>query len=223
MLFAADGKVGLEVAKAQIPDIIISDIMMPVMDGVEMCSQIKKEFITSHIPILMLTACNLDEQRIEGFLSGADAYISKPFNSQLLLIRVKNLLENRARIVRGEVAPNVSEYEIKCERFTIEEQEFLSKFNHLIADNVPNSEFNVEDMFREMGLSRVQLFRKVRALIDMSPNEVLRIERLKMGDTLLRTTSKTMAEIAYEVGFSAPSYFSKCYKEHFGVSPTEVR
>ncbi|MFI3249077.1 MAG: substrate-binding domain-containing protein [Rikenellaceae bacterium] len=223
LLFAADGKIGLDVAKAQIPDLIISDIMMPVMDGVEMCSQIKKEFITSHIPILMLTACNLDEQRIEGFMSGADGYISKPFNSQLLIVRVQNLLENRARIVRGELTPEVNEDENIATHFTVEEQTFLEKFHTLITENISNSEFNVEDMYREMGLSRVQLFRKVRTLIDMSPNEILRIERLKSGDRLLRTTSKTMAEIAYEVGFSAPSYFSKCYKEHYGLPPTEVR
>lgn len=223
LLFAADGAAGLEIAKAQIPDIIISDIMMPIMDGVEMCSQIKKEFVTSHIPILMLTACNLDEQRIEGFMSGADAYISKPFNSQLLLVRVKNLLENRARIVRGEQLTQTDKNEVMDNRFTIEEQDFLTKFNELIGENISNSEFNIENMYQEMGLSRVQLFRKVRALIDMSPNEILRQKRLKQGDTLLRTTSKTMAEIAYEVGFSAPSYFSKCYKEQYGVSPTEVR
>ena len=173
VLDAADGTEGIRLAMKYVPDVIISDVMMPGMDGVECCRRLKGELQTCHIPVILLTACSLDEQRIQGYDGGADSYISKPFNSQLLLSRVRNLIANRRQL-----------------------RQFF-------------------------GDSRVQLYRKLKSLTNYSPNELLRQMRLKKAASLLASSDMTVAEIAYEVGFSSPSYFTKCYKEQFGESPTE--
>ena len=218
ILVASDGNEGFKTAIRYIPDLIVTDIMMPVMDGIEMCNKLKTELITCHIPILMLTACALDKKRIEGFSNGADAYISKPFSSELLLVRIKNLIENRLRLQKNK-PQNIP----LRENNTPQEQTFIDKFKALIEQNFTDSQFNVEDMSRAMGLSRIQLYRKIKAITTLNPNKILRDTRLKKGDLLLRSSDRSIAEIAYDIGFSAPSYFSKCYKEHFGISPTEIK
>lgn len=214
---AADGRAGLKQAMKYVPDVIICDVMMPVMDGLECCKQLKSEMQTSHIPVMLLTACSLDEQRIVGFECGADSYISKPFNSKLLLVRLRNLITNHQRLKQffGDKTTLVKESVNEIDK------SFAERFRRLIEENMADSELSVEDLSAKMGMGRVQLYRKIKALTNYSPVELLRIARLKKASSLLASSDKTISEITYEVGFTSPSYFTKCYKEYFGESPTE--
>lgn len=214
---AENGRVGLQKAMKYVPSIILCDVLMPEMDGLECCKRIKSEIQTSHIPVILLTACALDEQRMEGFESGADSYISKPFNSQLLLARIQNLIANRQRLKQLFA----DSYTSSKESVNEVERDFVDRFCMLIERDLGNSELSVEDLGVQMGLSRVQLYRKIKALTNYSPVELLRITRLKKASSLLATTDKTISEITYEVGFTSPSYFTKCYKEYFGESPSD--
>lgn len=209
---AADGKQGLALANEIVPDLIVSDVMMPVMNGLEFCQRIKSGTATSHIPVILLTARALNHHQIEGFESGADAYITKPFSSELLLVRINNLLKSRMKL-----KDLFGHKETKAP-----EDPFLLKFRNYIEANLTDSDLNVETIGAELGLSRVQLYRKVKALTGQSPVELLRTARLKKGRQLLQTTGKTVSEVAYEVGFTAPSYFTKCFKDEFGISPSDV-
>ena len=215
---AADGKEGLKKAMTSVPDIIICDVMMPVMDGLEFCRRVKADTITSHIPVILLTARALEEQRAEGYDCGADAYIAKPFNGQVMKSRVKNLLESRRHLKYI-----YSNSEDMPQSTADAENEFLSEFRAVVLKHLANSDFSVETASAEMGLSRVQLYRKIKALTGSTPVEIIRITRLKHAERLLKSTSKTVAEVSYDVGFSSPSYFSKCYKEYFGVLPGDMQ
>lgn len=212
-----DGRAGLKKAMKYVPDAIICDVMMPVMDGLECCRKLKTELQTSHIPVMLLTACSLDEQRIQGFECGADSYISKPFNSKLLLVRLRNLMDNHKRLKQffGDKTT------LSKESVSDVDKGFVDRFRELIEENLADSELSVEDLGGKMGLSRVQLYRKIKALTNYSPNELVRIARLKKAASLLASSEKTISEITYEVGFTSPSYFTKCYKEYFGESPTD--
>ena len=214
---APDGRAGLKKAMKYVPDAIICDVMMPVMDGLECCRKLKTELQTSHIPVMLLTACSLDEQRIQGFECGADSYISKPFNSKLLLVRLRNLMDNHKRLKQffGDKTS------LSKEPVSDVDKGFVDRFRELIEENLADSELSVEDLGGKMGLSRVQLYRKIKALTNYSPNELVRIARLKKAASLLASSEKTISEITYEVGFTSPSYFTKCYKEYFGESPTD--
>ena len=214
---APDGRAGLKKAMKYVPDAIICDVMMPVMDGLECCRKLKTELQTSHIPVMLLTACSLDEQRIQGFECGADSYISKPFNSKLLLVRLRNLMDNHKRLKQffGDKTS------LSKESVSDVDKGFVDRFRELIEENLADSELSVEDLGGKMGLSRVQLYRKIKALTNYSPNELVRIARLKKAASLLASSEKTISEITYEVGFTSPSYFTKCYKEYIGESPTD--
>lgn len=214
---ARDGRAGLKKAMKYVPDAIICDVMMPVMDGLECCRKLKTELQTSHIPVMLLTACSLDEQRIQGFECGADSYISKPFNSKLLLVRLRNLMDNHKRLKQffGDKTT------LSKEPVSDVDKGFVDRFRELIEENLADSELSVEDLGSKMGLSRVQLYRKIKALTNYSPNELVRIARLKKAASLLASSEKTISEITYEVGFTSPSYFTKCYKDYFGESPTD--
>ena len=214
---AVDGKSGLEMARRIVPDLVISDIMMPVMDGLEFCSQLKQDKAISHIPVILLTARSLDEQRAEGYKHGADAYIAKPFSLELLLSRIDNLIESRKKL--SQMFSNTDENGVYEKLSNETDKTFVTQLRKIIQENLGNSEFNVERIGDEIGLSRVQLYRKVKALTGHSPVEMLRKARLMRARHLLRTTEKSVSEVAYSVGFSTPSYFSKCYKDEFGESP----
>lgn len=215
---AADGQEGITRAVQYVPDVIISDVMMPVMDGIECCRQLKSELSTSHIPVILLTACAMDEQRIEGFEKGADSYISKPFNAKVLEARVRNLIEGRRRLHDNR---SVESREMVQGVLSSLDKTFLERFREQLDENLSNPELNVEELGKSLGLSRVQLYRKIKSLTNYSPNELLRMARLKKAVILLGASEMTVAEIAYEVGFSSPSYFSKCYKEQYGETPVE--
>ncbi len=217
VLDAPEAATGIRLAMKYVPDVIVSDVMMPGMDGVECCRRLKTELQTCHIPVILLTACSLDEQRIQGYNGGADSYISKPFNSQLLLSRIRNLIDSR-RQLRQFFGDNQT---LAKENLSDMDKDFVSRFKALVEEKMGDAELNVEDLGKDMGLSRVQLYRKLKSLTNYAPNELLRQARLKKAASLLASSEMTIAEIAYEVGFSSPSYFTKCYKEQFGESPTD--
>ena len=216
---AANGTQGIQAAMYNIPDLIICDVMMPGIDGLECCNRLKNEVNTSHIPILMLTACSLDEQRVSGLNCGADAYMAKPFNSAVLIAQVKSLIENRKKVksVFGDVISLSEETVSKTDK------DFLIEFKKAITERLDDSELSVETLGTLFGMSRVQLYRKIKNLTNYTPVEIIRITRLKAAQQLLASTDLTVAEVSYQVGFSSPSYFAKCYKENFGEMPNDTR
>lgn len=216
---AKDGLEGFRKAVKYVPDLIVSDIMMPPPDGVELCRQLKNELSTNHIPVILLTAYSLDEQRIAGFQCGADDFIAKPFNSEILIVRIKNLIENRKNLKnvfqKGFKEPDNKFMLNNSDKF------FIEKFKMLIEKDIDNTQLNIEDIGKELGLSRTQLFRKVKSITGYAPIELLKIIRLKKAYMLLSTTERSISEIAYDTGFSSSSYFSKCFREHYLESPTD--
>ena len=222
VLEAADGKEGLSVAIKEVPDLVICDVMMPVMDGLEFTEQLKTNTATSHIPVIMLTAKNLEEHRAEGYEHGADSYITKPFNSKVLLARIENLLRQRLLLKHLYQGSLEAEKEISESHLEDRDKQFLKQLQTIIQQNLSDSEFGVEDMGQQIGLSRVQLYRKVKAMTGSSVVDLLRKARLAKAKRLLETRSMSVSEVAYEVGFSAPSYFTKCFKEEYGMLPGDV-
>lgn len=222
VLEAADGKEGLAVALKEVPDLVICDVMMPVMDGLELTEQLKTNTATSHIPVIMLTAKNLEEHRAEGYEHGADSYITKPFHSKVLLARIENLLRQRQLLKNLYQGSKEAEKEISEAHLEDRDKQFLKQLQSIIQKNLSDSEFGVEDMGQQIGLSRVQLYRKVKAMTGSSVVDLLRKARLAKARRLLETRSMSVSEVAYEVGFSAPSYFTKCFKEEYGMLPGDV-
>ena len=223
VISASNGKEGLSLAAKYVPDVIICDVMMPVMDGLECCRYLKEEVSTSHIPVLMLTACSLDEQRAQGYDSGAHGYLSKPFNSIVLKSRCRNLIENRKRIRNAEIdKPVIAQSDANSSVLDMENK-FYARFLEIVNAEMGNPELNVDQLAAKMGLGRSQFYRKIKALTNYSPVELLRNLRLKKSRELLLTTDKSISEIACEVGFSAPAYFTRCYREAFGETPTDRR
>ena len=230
---AADGQEGLQKAREHVPALIISDIMMPVMSGLELCRHVKADTATSHIPIILLTAKSEDSQVAEGYKSGADSYITKPFSSAVLMARIDNIMQSRDRMRRLYARQTVSSNGDATEpptaarnddlaRPSARDQEFIARLHDVIQRHMVESEFSVEVMGSEVGLSRVQLYRKVKALTGLSPVELLRKSRLVKAEQLLRSKDMNISEAAYAVGFTSPSYFSKCFKDEFGMQPVEA-
>lgn len=222
VLEAADGKEGLAVALKEVPDLVICDVMMPVMDGLELTEQLKTNTATSHIPVIMLTAKTLEEHRVEGYEHGADSYITKPFHSKVLLARIENLLRQRQLLKNLYQGTKEAEKEISEAHLEDRDKQFLKQLQAIIQKNLSDSEFGVEDMGQQIGLSRVQLYRKVKAMTGSSVVDLLRKARLAKARRLLETRGMSVSEVAYEVGFSAPSYFTKCFKEEYGMLPGDV-
>ncbi|MDE5982031.1 MAG: substrate-binding domain-containing protein, partial [Duncaniella sp.] len=228
---ASNGKEGLRMAAKYTPDLIICDVMMPVMDGLECCRMIKSEVSTSHIPVLMLTACSRDEQRVQGYDSGADGYVSKPFNNAVLRSRCRSLIENRMRVKQlwasqgTEIKNSEDNEEPRTQSRPVGEidNEFYNRFLLHFKEVMSDPDASVDLLAGKLGLGRSQFYRKIKALTNYSPVELMRRLRLKQARHLLTTTEKNISEIAYEVGFSSPAYFSKCYREAFNETPTELR
>ena len=229
IITAANGKEGVRMAAKYVPDLIVCDVMMPVMDGLECCRIIKEEVSTSHIPVLMLTACTMDEQRVQGYDSGADGYVSKPFSSSVLKSRCRNLVLNRKRIKElwGSSEPTASTAKAGSKQVPAGggdiDNEFYSRFLELLRADMGNPDLSVDTLAASMGLGRSQFYRKIKALTNYSPVELIRRIRLGEARNMLTTTEKSISEIAYEVGFSTPAYFTKCYREEFGETPSELR
>lgn len=215
---ASDGKIGFDTVHKILPDLIISDVMMPNMDGLEMCKLLRQDIRTSHIPLILLTARTADEDKIKGLEIGADDYITKPFNMDLLLLRVHKLLEKRSRQQKQfQKMVDIDPSEI---HITSMDEKLIKKALATVEKNIPEAQFSVEDLSRELGMSRVYLYKKLLAITGKSPIEFIRIIRLKRGAQLLRESQMNIAEIAYEVGFNSPRYFSKYFKEEYGMLPT---
>ncbi len=222
VLEASDGKEGWHIAKKEVPDLVVCDVMMPVMDGLEFTQNLKSDMATSHIPVIMLTAKNLDEHRIEGYKYGADSYITKPFRSKVLLARIDNLLRQRRCLKDLFNGSDDEDDKIEGAPLTDRDKQFIALLNSIIQKNIGNSDFSVEDIGNEIGLSRVQLYRKAKAMTGTSVVELIKKARLAKARHLLETRSMSISEVAYEVGFSAPSYFTKCFKNEFGMLPGEI-
>ena len=222
---AVDGENGLQVAHETIPDIIVSDVMMPVMDGLEFCRRIKADTMTSHIPVILLTARSTEEQQLEGLGSGADDYMTKPFSAQLLLARIDNLLKSRQKLRhlfdgKAKSEPEVKEAE---EILSPLDRKFIDRLKAAMEKHLPESDVKVDDIGSDIGLSRVQLYRKLKAITGLSPAELLRQMRLQKAHDLIMHSDQPISTIAYDTGFSSPGYFSKCFRDEYGVSPSDMR
>ena len=218
---ASDGQNGLRLAKESVPDLIVSDVMMPVMDGLTFCSKIKEDEVTSHIPVILLTARSEESQRIEGYEHGADAYLTKPFSAHLLLARISNLLQARRQRKNMDAKNVLSAEFIQAE--APGERMFLERFKKVAKSHIGNANLRMDDLGSELSLSKVQMYRKVKALTGKTPAEVLREMRMQKAYSLLKQTDKTISEVAAEVGFAIPGYFPACFKKQFGINPTELR
>jgi YesN/AraC family two-component response regulator len=225
----------MAVARAEVPDLIVSDVMMPIMNGLEFCQQVKSDIVTSHIPVILLTARALNQHQIEGYESGADAYITKPFSTPLLLARIDNLLRNRHRL-KDLWGSNKAEEEKTPKSKPIEqpaavqepgdegkENLFITRIKEILETRMADSDLSVETIGADIGLSRVQLYRKVKALTGYTPVDLLRKARLEKARQMLLTTDLSVSEVAYKVGFTSPSYFSKCFKDEYGIVPGVAR
>ena len=217
---ASNGQEGLTKSFESNPDLVISDVMMPVMDGIEMSNTLKFDPRTSHIPIVLLTAKSGQEHEIEGLKTGADAYINKPFNREKLVITVQKLIELRIKIQKHfsqtlSITPEIA--------ITSTENKFLVQLKKTLDTHITDPSFNSEFFCKQMGMSRTQLHRKLTAITGMSTTEFIRSQRLKLATDLLNNTDATVSEIAYQVGFSTPSYFNRCFKEYFGKTPSEFK
>lgn len=217
---AQNGEEGLAVAKKNVPQLVVCDVMMPVMDGLEFCRLMKDDVSTCHIPIILLTARTLDEQRAEAYSTGADSYITKPFSAETLEARVCNLLKNRSQL--RLIFSGSQQEQQEQEALDDKDQTFIKQLRKVIKSHIPDADYSVEDLGDEMGLSRVQLYRKVKALTGYSVVDLLRKARLAKAKHLLETTDMNISEVAYEVGFTTPSYFTKRFKEEYGIKPGEV-
>jgi DNA-binding response OmpR family regulator len=216
---AENGKIGLEAGIETIPDLVITDLMMPEMDGVELCEKLKTDERTSHIPVIMLTAKASVESRLKGLETGADDYVTKPFNMNELRIRINNLIEQRRRL--RERFGKDSRLEPKDVAVTSQDEKFLNRTMEIIEKNLGDCDFEVTLLADEMGMSRMQLFRKLKALTNQTPSEFVRTIRLKRAARLMKKNFGNIAEITYEVGFNNLSYFAKCFKELYGMLPSE--
>jgi len=218
---AENGKAGLAIAVEQMPDLVISDVMMPVLDGVRFCQKIKTDPRTDHIPVILLTAKADIESRLKGLQTGADDYLAKPFNGRELLIRSQNLIEQRRKL--QERFQKGIQLLSKAEKTNSVEEQFLQKAVSVVERKLDVSTFTIEDFAQELQLSRVQLHRKLKAITGMSATDFVRTMRLERAAFLLEKKTDTVSQIAFQVGFNNLSYFSKCFKEKYGVSPSAYK
>ncbi len=222
ILKARDGEEGLVTALEQIPDLIISDVMMPKMDGNVMTEKLKTDQRTNHIPVILLTARASIDSKIEGFEIGADAYITKPFNARELKTRVMNLIEQRQRLKQHFAEElNAGLPVEKSSNLPSMDQQFVQKLIDVVNNHLSDDDFDVNEFASEMALSRAQLHRKIKALTDMTTSEFIRTIRLNKAAELLKQKTDSVTQIAYETGFNNLSWFAKAFKDQFGVTPSE--
>jgi len=218
---AEDGEVGFDKALKTIPDLIISDVMMPRMDGYELCRHLKTDERTDHIPVILLTARAAMESKIEGLETGADDFITKPFEPEELKVRIKNLIEQRNKLKERYRKELNIESTLTEDNLLSRDKRFLDKAQKTVQKYMIEPDFTVEDFAKEMAMSRVQLHRKLRALIDQTASEFIRILRVNHAAKLLIQQDANISEVAYDVGFNSPSSFTRSFTKHFGMPPTE--
>jgi signal transduction histidine kinase/ligand-binding sensor domain-containing protein/DNA-binding response OmpR family regulator len=221
VLQACEGKEGLDIALEEMPDLVISDVMMPVVDGITLCTQLKSNVKTSHIPVILLTARTSLIFKVEGLETGADDYITKPFNPKVLQLKVRNLMRMRELMRKMFRDNEVLNIEPKRVTLNSADELFVQQALESIEKNMSNPDYAVDDLGRDVGMSRTQLYRKLKALTGQSANEFIRVIRLKRAAQLLEQNQLTIAEVTYEVGFTDLKYFRECFKKLFGVTPSE--
>ncbi len=221
ILTARHGDEGWQLAQRYLPDLIISDVMMHGLNGVELCRKIKETELTNHIPVFLLTARVTEEQQIEGLGTRADDYLIKPFNLEILKIRIHNLLESR-KIMRQRFSRQIWLMPNQVP-ITSPDEKFIKKAMEIVEDNLADKKFDVQILSQKIGLSRAQLFRKIKVITTLTPNEFIQTMRLKRAAQLLEKSNLNITEICYEVGFNYPSHFAKLFQEHFGIQPREYR
>lgn len=216
---AVDGKKALEILDSTYVNIVVSDVVMPCMDGFELCHRLKSDVNYSHIPVVLLTAKTNMQSKIEGLEMGADAYIEKPFSVEFLYATLANLLQNREKLRETYArSPLVASNTMALSKA---DEEFLKKLHEIIRANLHNPDFGMDDVADALYMSRSSFYRKIRGLSDLTPNDYLRLERLKKAAELLQEGKYPVSEICYLVGFNTPSYFTKCFLKQFGVLPKD--
>ncbi|NIM15395.1 MAG: response regulator [Candidatus Aminicenantes bacterium] len=218
---AKDGQEGIQKAKEIIPDLIISDIMMPGVDGYELCRQLKNDINTSHVPVILLTAKASEESIIQGLETGADDYITKPFNTKILCARIKNLIDLR-RHMQQTLNREMTMQPVKMSASQLDKK-FINQLKDVLKENISDPDLNVDQLCKKMNMSQPTLYRKIHALSGESPTEFIRSYRLKRGAELLKNNFGTVLEVAFEVGFSTANYFAKCFKKKFHQSPSTFK
>ena len=219
VLEAADGVEAFDKATGELPDLVISDIMMPRMDGLQLCTQIKQDLRTGHIPVVIITAKSMVMHIKEGFQCGADDYIVKPFNMDILLYRVRNILASRERL--KELYGKKFSLESLGIETTSADDRFMQKFFEIIEQNISNPELNVDIICKGVGMGRANFYRKLKAITDLAPADLIRNKRLEVAAGMLSGTSLNISEVSDSVGFNTPSYFATCFKNMYGMSPSE--
>lgn len=228
---AANGKIGETIALERIPDIIVSDIMMPVMDGIEMTKHLKENILTSHIPIILLTAKTGVSDREIGYNSGADSYLTKPFSSKLLVSRIRNLLSGRRRLaeliaeridMEGMIPGTPADPKDDMPVLSHLDQQFLEKLNRLIDENIVKTDLDMAFLTDKMAMSHSTFYRKVKALTGMTAVVYIRTAKLHHSMQLLKTGEYNVTEVAYMTGFNNLSHFRESFKKEFGVTPSQV-
>lgn len=217
---ATDGVDGLQKALDIQPDIILSDVMMPKMDGIQLLESVKNNFETSHIPVVLLTAKSSVESRIEGLKYGADAYLTKPFNSEELKLQLRNLLHNRNLLVERFMQNKQDVDAVSIDGVTQKDVTFLNRVREIVEENLVNSDFKLEDLYQEIGMGRSKFSDKINGLTGLSPISFVNEYKLNKAQELLRSGQQNISEVSFLSGFSDAGYFSKCFKERFGVAPS---
>lgn len=221
VITAQDGKEGWELAQSYIPNVIVSDIMMPVMDGIELCRLVKENMLTSHIPVILLTAKDSLQDKEEGYAAGADSYLTKPFSAKLLHSRINNLLEARKKIAL-QLASNITpKQEIVVSTLNNLDNEFIQKITQIVEDNLEMEKMDIAFIAKKMCMSHSTLYRKIRGVADMSANEFIRKIKMKNGLRLLQSGEYSISEVSCMTGFSSVAYFRLCFKSEFGMAPSE--
>lgn len=218
---ATNGREALDMMKQPLPDLVVSDVMMPVMDGLELCRRIKGDLRTSHVPVILLTAKGRTEDQVEGLDSGADLYLPKPFSTEVIRAQISSLLRNRERVKAQYQSEPLACPELSSGSSL--DKEFMERVNAIIERRMTDSDFSVDLLAQEVGISRTGLFTKIKALFGMTPNDFIRLNRLKKAAALLAQGDVPVSEACWQVGFSSTSYFSKCFQSQFGVTPNEFR
>ncbi|MDY0183956.1 MAG: response regulator, partial [Proteiniphilum sp.] len=221
ILVAENGVQALEQLKKASVSLIVTDVMMPEMDGFELTREVKSELEFSHIPVILLTAKVMAQSKVQGYELGADAYLEKPFSVEVLLARIENLLHGREKLRETFLKnPFIGAATVALNK---SDEAFIKKLNEVIQENLSDSEFNVEDMAERFNMSRASFYRKVKGVLDLTPNEYIRVERLKKAAQLLKQDDYKINEICYMVGFNSPSYFAKCFQQQFGILPKDFQ
>ena len=221
VLEAVNGEEGLKESIEQIPDLIISDVMMPKMDGFELCEKLKTDERTSHIPIILLTAKATNQDKIEGYETGADDYIMKPFNIKVLCVRVKNLIDQRKKLRKHFQQEGI--FNLDNKNITSVDRKFLERAVKIINEHLSDLSFGVESFASELCIGRTSLSKKITSLVGEPPGDFIKRIRLSTASSLLNHNAGNISEVALSVGFSNPAYFAECFKKQFGITPSKYQ